>query len=82
MYDSETIIEVDLRCPTPSSPNELLGRLEAPSHDDLFQGAKVDVLINLKCGWCSREAKKRSGGFTRVVHKFNMAGKYIDTYTE
>jgi hypothetical protein len=79
--------EVEVRCPVPAElpdgtcrPGKLLLKLRLAGRRPAF--VHPDNLIELACEECKHRARKAGRPVRRVLHRYDLAGRLIETLTE
>lgn len=65
---------VDLRCD--DNPRRLLGKLLVTEPRRVDPGSN---LLEFACRDCSRDARRDGQGQVRVLHRFDLAGRLVET---
>lgn len=79
--------EVEVRCPVPqplpgghSRPGKLLMKLLVSGESPSF--VHPDNLIELACDECRAQLRRRGVNVSRVLHRFDLAGRLVTTLTD
>lgn len=72
---------VDVKCPV--GPRELLERLTFKRDPEEFRPfVDNDNLMNLKCSFCTRQARKSDPSVLRIIHQYNFIGELVTSSVE
>jgi hypothetical protein len=79
--------EIEVRCPVPQQlpdghelPGKLLFKLRLSGALPSF--IHPDNLIELPCGYCKAQLRRRGVNVSRVLHRFDLAGNLVATLTD